>query len=260
MPRQRNPERDRARALWEADKSRSLASIAAELGYPENRIRKWKCEDKWEGSAPEALRNDKRERSEKRKSERSDKRLIAAVEENDLLTDQHRTFCLYYVKSFNQIKSYQRAFGCSYETAHAHAWEIMRKEPIIAEIKRLKALRNLDMMADGTDVVELHMRIAFADMTDFVTFRRSGVELNSSAEVDGRLITKVKEGRDGVSIELADRQKSLAFLERYFELNPADKHKKDYDNARLELEKQKQHESTTVEDLSPLAEMLNDDE
>lgn len=182
------------------------------------------------------------------------------VEENGQLTDQQRAFCLYYVKSFNATRAHQKAFGTSYESAHAHAWETMRKPSIIAEIKRLKALRNLDMMADGTDVVELHMRIAFADMTDFVTFRRSGVELNSSAEVDGRLITKVKEGREGISLELADRQRSLAFLERYFELNPADRHRKAYDNARLELEKQKQHESTTVEDLAPLAEMLSDDD
>lgn len=260
MPRQRNPDRENARALWEADKSRTLASIATELGLPENRIRKWKCEDKWEHSAKGTLRNDKKERSEKKKAERTDKRLIAAAEENEQLTDQQQAFCLYYVKSFNATRAHQKAFGTSYESAHAHAWETMKKEPIIAEIKRLKALRNLDLMADETDVVMLHMRIAFADITDFVTFGRFDVKLHSSAEVDGQLITKVKQGRDGVSMELADRQKSLAFLERYFELNPADKHKKDYDNARLELEKQKQHESTTVEDLSALAEMLNDDE
>lgn len=257
MPRQRNPDRENARALWEADRSRTLASIAAELGLPENRIRKWKCEDKWEHSGKGTLRNNKKERSV---SIKTDKKLAAMVEENGQLTDQQRAFCLYYVKSFNATRAHQKAFGTSYESAHAHAWETMRKPSIIAEIKRLKALRNLDMMADGTDVVELHMRIAFADMTDFVTFRRSGVELNSSAEVDGRLITKVKEGREGISLELADRQRSLAFLERYFELNPADRHRKAYDNARLELEKQKQHESTTVEDLAPLAEMLSDDD
>ena len=43
MPRKRNPLRDRARELWEADKSYPLKSIAEELGVPEARVRKWKC-------------------------------------------------------------------------------------------------------------------------------------------------------------------------------------------------------------------------
>ena len=253
MPRKRSPERDRAKQIWEADKSRSLISIAEEMGVPEHRIRKWKYEDKWEPGGKGTYRNTQKARTETKK-------LAAMVEQNEALNDKQKLFCLLYVKSFNATRAYQKAYNSSYENAHAHAWELLAKESVRAEIQCLKEARSLSLMADGTDVIMLHMRIAFADMTDFVTFRRFDVELHSSAEVDGQLITKVKQGRDGVSMELADRQKSLAFLERYFELNPADKHKKDYDNARLELEKQKQHESTTVEDLSALAEMLNDDE
>lgn len=49
MPRARNPNRDKAKELWlESGKTRLLKDIAAELGIPENRIRKWKSEDKWE--------------------------------------------------------------------------------------------------------------------------------------------------------------------------------------------------------------------
>lgn len=257
MPRKRSPERDRARQIWEADKTRPLISIAEEMGVPEHRIRKWKYEDKWEHCDKGTYRNDKRVRTETKKI---DTKLAAMVEENGDLNDKQRLFCLLYVKSFNATRSYQKAYGCSYETALTKGPAMLKDPKIQDELRRLKAERNLSLMADADDVVMLHMRIAFANITDFVTFRRFDVELHNSAEVDGQLITKVKQGRDGVGIELADRQKSLAFLERYFELNPADKHKKDYDNARLELEKQKQHESTTVEDLSPLAEMLNDDE
>ncbi|MEA4970174.1 MAG: phage terminase small subunit-related protein [Candidatus Pelethousia sp.] len=33
--------------MRKADKTRSPVSIAEELGMPESRVRKWKCEDKW---------------------------------------------------------------------------------------------------------------------------------------------------------------------------------------------------------------------
>lgn len=49
MPRARSPNRDKAKELWlESGKKRLLKDIAAELGVPENRIRKWKSEDKWD--------------------------------------------------------------------------------------------------------------------------------------------------------------------------------------------------------------------
>lgn len=49
MPRARSPNRDKAKELWLASgKKRLLKDIAAELGVPENRVRKWKSEDKWD--------------------------------------------------------------------------------------------------------------------------------------------------------------------------------------------------------------------
>ena len=74
------------------------------------------------------------------------------------------------------------------------------------------------------------------------------VRFRESAEVDGRLIAKVQQGKSGASVELADRQKSLAFLERYFELNPMDRHRREFDLARLEMERSKQGEGEETED------------
>lgn len=268
MPRKRNPLRDRARELWEADKSYPLKSIAEELGVPEARVRKWKCEDKWERGEKGTFRNAKKERTETRKL---DRKLVAMVEENAELNDKQRAFCLHYVKSFNATRAYQKVYGCSYDTAMSEGWKAIRNPKIAEEIKRLKEARNLAMMADAEDVVLLHMRIAFADITDFVEFGRveipvmsmygpvqvtdpvtgekqtlmqevNDVRFRASAEVDGRLIAKVQQGKSGASVELADRQKSLAFLERYFELNPMDRHRREFDLARLEMERRKQGE------------------
>lgn len=274
MPRKRSPERDRARELWNADRARPLTSIAEELGVPEARVRKWKCEDKWERGEKGTFRDAKKERTETRKL---DRKLVAMVEENAELNDKQRAFCLHYVKSYNATRAYQKVYGCSYDTAMTEGCKAIRNPKIAEEIKRLKEARNLAMMADADDVVLLHMRIAFADITDFVEFGRveipvmsmygpvqvtdpvtgekktlmqevNDVRFRDSAEVDGRLLAKVKQGNGGASVELADRQKSLAFLERYFEMNPMDRHKKAFDLARLEMERKKQGEGDKVED------------
>lgn len=63
MGRKRNPKRDKAYDLWaESGGKRKLADIAAELEVPENRVRKWKSEDKWENKIKE---QNKKERSKK---------------------------------------------------------------------------------------------------------------------------------------------------------------------------------------------------
>ena len=282
MARPRNPNRDKARELWEADKNRSLASIAAELGLPESRIRKWKSEDKWERSDKGAFRNAVKERSD---SKNLDTKLVAMVEENPKLTDEQRLFCLYYVKSYNATRAYQRAYGCSYETAASNAWRMMENEGVRNEIKRLKAARNEAMLMDAEDIVALHWRIAFASLDDFVEWGRvevpvmaiygpvkvknpetgeeeplmrevNDVRFRESSEVDGQLVQEVKLGRDGASIKLADRQRSLAFLERYFELNPMDRHKKAFDMAKLELERKRSSAETDEGDLNRLLEAV----
>lgn len=282
MARPRNPNRDKARELWEADRKRSLASIGAELGLPESRIRKWKCEDKWEQSGKGAFRNAKKERSV---SKRTAAKLAAMVEGNDGLTDKQRAFCLHYVKSFNATRSYQKAYGCSYEVANAEGPKLLVNPSIRDEIKRLKTARNEAMLMDAEDIVALHWRIAFASLDDFVEWGRvevpvmaiygpltvknpetgeeeplmrevNDVRFRESSEVDGQLVQEVKLGRDGASIKLADRQRSLAFLERYFELNPMDRHKKAFDMAKLELERKRSSAETDEGDLNRLLEAV----
>lgn len=257
MARARNPLRDEARALWEADKERPLASIAAEIGVPDSRIRKWKCEDKWENGTLLM----KKERSVTHKI---DRKILKAVEENEKLTDKEKAFCSHFAKQFNASAA-ARAAGYDPKFASRIGWELLQKPHIRAEVDRLKQIRNKAMLAGADDLVELHMRIAFADITEYVSFGREEVpvmnmfgpievtnedgekvtltkEINTvrfaeSANVDGQLISKVKQGKDGASVELRDSAKSMAFLERYFSANPLDRHKMAYDNARLELER-----------------------
>ena len=66
-----------------------------------------------------------------------------------------------------------------------------------------------------------YMDIAFSDMTDYASFGPGGVVLKDSGQVDGTLITEVKEGKTGVSVKLADRMQALKWLtDRYTSFNP----------------------------------------
>ena len=78
------------------------------------------------------------------------------------------------------------------------------------------------MFIDTMDIVDMYIKIAFADITDYVTFGPRGVQPKKSESVDGQLICKIKEGRDGVSIELADKMKALDKLSNYLGVTPQD--------------------------------------
>ena len=60
MPRARSPQRDEAYQIWLASNfNKKLKDIAAELNVSESKVRKWKCEDKWEQKAKGTLQNEK---------------------------------------------------------------------------------------------------------------------------------------------------------------------------------------------------------
>lgn len=47
-----------------------------------------------------------------------------------------------------------------------------------------------------------------------ITFKKSFIHLNDSASVDGTLINGVKQGRDGISLKLHDKQKTMQELSK----------------------------------------------
>lgn len=64
MARARNPNRDKAFEIWadavKNNKDIKLKDIAIQLKEKENKVRKWKCEDKWETKLNGTLQNNKR--------------------------------------------------------------------------------------------------------------------------------------------------------------------------------------------------------
>ena len=53
--------------------------------------------------------------------------------------------------------------------------------------------------------------------------------------MDTQIIQEVKQGKDGVSLKLADKQKAYDWLTKYFLLHPDDKYKAEFDKKRAEV-------------------------
>jgi phage terminase small subunit len=182
------------------------------------------------------------------------------VEANEELTPAQRLFCLRYAKTFNATASYIRVYGGNANTAGYYGSELLKKPHVRAEIQRLKDLRSHHMLATAEDVVEMYMRIAFADLSDFVEWGRveapvmgargpvkgpdgelltkqvNEVRLLDSDTVDGSLVQEVRQTKDGASIKMADRMKALEWLAGYFQLNPTAKQRAAFEAQRIALQ------------------------
>lgn len=184
--------------------------------------------------------------------------------QNKALTDEQQMFCIYYSKSFNATQSYIKAYGCTYDSAKAHGFELLQKVAVREEIMRLKDLKRLQIITGAEDIIEKQMRIAFADIGDYLKFGReevtvmgafgpvmaedengdkkelrkvvNTVKFNESCNVDTSIIQEVKQGKDGASIKLADPQKAMDWLTKYFVMNPTDKYKAEFEKLKLEQE------------------------
>lgn len=226
--------------------------IAGKYGTTINTVKSWKKRYGWnrEGGAP------KTEKVCTQKSKGAHK-VVAPIDDgtkatlqNDDLTPEQQMFCIYYSKTFNAAQSYQKAYGCKYETAMVNGCLLLRNTKVREEIERLKEIKRQQIVAGTDDIVELQMRIAFADIGNYMSFGQkeiedpetgieymiSTVDLKESANTDTQIIQEVKRGKDGVSIKLADRQKAIDWLTMFFEMNPTDKHRKEFDKHKLDLE------------------------
>lgn len=245
MAAKKNPLSDKAHEMYK--QGMKLVDIAAELDVPPGTVRRWKSTHGWENERSES----RSERSDKKKAEKKpvvDDGTKETLQNNDL-TPEQQMFCIHYSRTFNAAQSYQKAYGCSYQTAMVNGCLLLRNTKVRAEIERLKELKRQQIVTGTEDIVELQMRIAFADMGNYLsfgqkeitdpdtgeTFMVSTVDLKESGNTDTQLIHEVKRGKDGVSVKLADKQKAIDWLTKYFLMHPESKYKAEYERKRAEV-------------------------
>lgn len=250
MARARDPNRDKAFEIYkEHDGNITNRAIAEMLGVPEKTIGSWKskAKDNWDAKLNGVLQKDERSTPKEKKSTTKKKEVVESVEvielENDDFTDKQRLFISYYVKYWNATKAYQKAYGCSREVALTNGPRLLRDARIREEVVRVRDSLTEDALLDERTLIQKWIDIAFADITDYVKFGRQEeieydddgqpkldmngnvktyafnyVHLNESDEIDGSLVTEVKQGKDGITVKLADKMKALEFLTKHKDL------------------------------------------
>lgn len=221
---------------------RKLVEIASQLSLPEGTVRSWKNRYNWDCNvAKDQCNVAKGKKTEKHEEKEAAEREVDQVIENPELTDKQRLFCIYYIRSFNATKAYQKAYGCNYENAMQNGSRMLRNDKVKAEVLRLKQERLNREFLSESDIFQKYMDIAFADITDYLEFGTEEVPVmaiygpvkikdpetgeektltkvinkvlfKSSSDVDGTIISEVKQGKDGASIKLSDRMKALEWL------------------------------------------------
>lgn len=260
MAAKKNPLSDKACEMYKS--GMMLKDIAAQLGTPEGTVRRWKSTYKWDDERSDS----KSERSDKKRAKKKEQIDDGTKEtlQNDELTPERQMFCIYYSRTFNATQSYLNAYGCDWATANVNGPRLLGDARVRAEIERLKEIKRQQIIAGTEDVVELQMRIAFGDIGDYVTFGQERVpvmamygpvkvenettgeketlmqdinvvRLNESDQVDTQIIQEVKQGKNGVSVKLADKQKAMDWLSKYFLMHPDDKYKAEFDRKRAEV-------------------------
>jgi phage terminase small subunit len=141
------------------------------------------------------------------------------------LSDKEQLFCEFYITAHN-IKMSAIKAGYSKNTSHIIGYKLRRKPLVNRYIAWLKLQVSKVCSIEAMDVVEKYTRIAYADITDFLIKENGRLKLRDLSEIDGQLIRKVRQNRDGITIELYDKLSALEKLERYFDVMPADWHEK----------------------------------
>lgn len=217
MARGPNEKAEKAKKLYK--KGMKLVDIAEKLNVPDGTVRRWKSTYRWDGEQ-ESERSDKK--ANVRNNKKPNKKEAVADEvkdvmQNDDLTDKQRLFCLYYIRCFNATKAYQKAYGCSYESAMQNGSRLLRNEKVKSEIIRLKQERLNREFFSAEDVFQRYMDIAFADMNDYVEIKNNGIRFKDSSSFDGTLIKKVSSGKVD-SIEMLDAMQALKWLSDHMDI------------------------------------------
>lgn len=244
MPRAPNENVKKAKELF--DQGKKMVEISTALNVPEGTIRSWKKRYNWDCNVANKKRNVANKNNGKRVKRKASVPEVESVVNNPDLTEKQRLFCLYYSKSFNATRSYQKAYECDYLTANANGPGLLVKASVKDEIMHLKQERYVRSFISEEDIFQKYWDIAFADITDFLSFGRrevpvmgpfgpitikddngvnvklmkeiNVVEFRESSEVDGSILAEVKQGKDGASIKLADRMKALQWLSDHMDL------------------------------------------
>lgn len=158
------------------------------------------------------------------------------------LTDNQQDFVLYYLQSNNATQAYLKAYNGSKKWAHIKGSQLLKTPKVKEAITKMKKILLKSYDLDPSQYIDYLVKVAHADLGDFLHFSEEEVpvldtdgtpmfntdtgepltkkvnkmHLVNSDYVDTSSLIGVKQGRDGISIQLADKAKAWDKLAEYF--------------------------------------------
>ncbi|KAA8446540.1 terminase small subunit [Weissella paramesenteroides] len=216
-----------------------IKDIAQKIGKSASTIRSWKSRYKWDGAsdkvAKTATKNVATQHKNVAVSQKADQ-VIDELSDSDL-TDKQKAFVIEYVRLFNATQAYINIYDVDYATAMVNGSRMLRNAKVQSLIQELREARLHDLGANRQDILTDLMKQSFSDIGNYLDFgkndiqlkdeygkdeldkdgkplisHRSWVQLKDKSKVDTSLIKKVSIGRDGVVLDLYDKQAAQARL------------------------------------------------
>lgn len=221
-PEQLNQAKSRAKKHYITNKGEVSVKVLSRIGkVPQGYIRDWMKEEDWQLELNPVQVTDK----------------LSA--EQFGLSEQEESFCYHYIHTYNATTSAIRA-GYSSSYGHNKAYRLLKDERIRKFITELRDLRNSEVFLDSVRILQEYIKVAFADITDFVEFStmknkkgeyKQYIKMKNSNEVDGTMIKEVSLSERGVlSFKLHDKMPALEKLSKYFKLFDSDDEDDDFVN------------------------------
>lgn len=214
--------------------------IAEKYDVSINTVKSWKSRYKWSREAPTSNSVHTKAKKGAHKSKNVAPKIIDELEANSELTDKQKLFCLFYLQRFNATWAYMKAYGVSYAVANSEGSKSLVKPSIQEQISKLKKSMMSSLHITALDLAKEYAKQANSDLGDYIEFgskeqplfTKSGkplkdlkgkqltskvsfVDLVDKSKVDTSLLKGVHIGRDGVVVELYDKQRALDKLMDY---------------------------------------------
>ena len=226
-------------------------------------VKSWKVRYKWE--------RDKLSKAPKTDAHNAHKNKSVCTQIKDSgpdpeLSDQEQLFCYHYVRTWNAMQSaILSGYTQNKASAKVQGCVMLKRPHIKHEVDRLRELFRQGIHLDIQDFLAFCMKVIGADIGDYsrfgmverVVYDSDGpmkgedgklikepinmLTLGESEQLDTSVIQEVKQGKDGISIKLADKKWAWEQLIKYFDWLPdqwqrkVEAEKLDYERRKVEL-------------------------
>lgn len=223
-----------------------IKDIAQKIGKSASTIRSWKSRYKWDDvsdrvykAATKSVATKRNKNATQHKNVATSQKADQVIDElaNSDLTDKQKAFVIEYVRLFNATQAYINVYETTYNVATVNGPRLLGNARIQSLIQELRGARLHDLGANRQDILTDLMKQSFSDIGSYLDFgehdefaqdamgepiidtdgnrvikHMSWVQLKDKSKVDTSLIKKVSIGRDGVVLDLYDKQAAQARL------------------------------------------------